>query len=352
MRKLVCLLTCTFLLLAGCSAPETTATATPNPTLLAIARMLTQTRAAPTATRTATPAPSQAVTPTSTIEIPVTGSETLPAPLGEPLLFAEGNARLAIVGMEARTELGEQQAAEGYVFLDIEMVIENIGSAVVSYNRLDFRLLTTEGEEVLPGTLAAGPLLRGGLLLPGERVRGHATFNTPQSDAVLLHFRPAGTGEDWWLEGKRNTSLAGRPTPFAIWPSAGTASSGQRVEQDGIALEIRGVTTAARMPQGRPPDGMRFVALDVAIFNTARTITPYNPLYFRVKDAQGFEYVSILGAPEESLQPGSLGEGQSVQGIVFFELPEELDAALVTYQPGVLFEEYPQLRVAIDIPSR
>ena len=136
------------------------------------------------------------------------------------------------------------------------------------------------------------------------------------------------------------------------WPPAGAATTGSRFEQDGIALEIRGVSIVERMPQGRPPAGLRFVALDVEIRNTARVKTPFNPLYFRIKDAHGFEYISILGAPEESLQPGSLAEGQSVQGIVFFELPENLDAALVTYQPGALFEEYPQLRVAVTIPTR
>jgi hypothetical protein len=78
---------------------------------------------------------------------------------------------------------------------------------------------------------------------------------------------------------------------------------------------------------------------------------PYNPLYFRIKNAEGYEYLPGIGAPDTSLQAGSLAQGKSVRNIVIFEIPEKSIRVLLLYQPSLLFEDYPAIRFMLELQS-
>jgi hypothetical protein len=91
--------------------------------------------------------------------------------------------------------------------------------------------------------------------------------------------------------------------------------------------------------------------LTVKIENTGRTRMPFNPLYFRVKDRDGYEYLPVIGSPETSLQAGSLARGRTVRNIIIFEVPENDLRLLVTYQPTVLFDQYQSFQLVVDLPE-
>ncbi|MBE0697922.1 MAG: DUF4352 domain-containing protein, partial [Anaerolineaceae bacterium] len=115
------------------------------------------------------------------------------------------------------------------------------------------------------------------------------------------------------------------------------------------ALTIEKVEVSSRLPARKAGKGQQFVTLTVKIENTAHDRVPYNPLYFRVKDVDGFEYLPVVGSPETSLQAGSLARGQMVHNIVIFEVPTTDYKLVVSYLPTVLTEEYAPIRSILDL---
>jgi hypothetical protein len=77
--------------------------------------------------------------------------------------------------------------------------------------------------------------------------------------------------------------------------------------------------------------------------------SPFNPDYFSVKDANGYEYPAVIIPRESMLQGGSLGQGQKVSGQVVFEVPESATRLVVEYQPQVLVDEYPVIRFLVEV---
>lgn len=75
--------------------------------------------------------------------------------------------------------------------------------------------------------------------------------------------------------------------------------------------------------------------------------TPYNPLYFSLKDNEGFEYNTAIAAPDPSLLSGSLPKGEKVRGFVAFEVRSTARGFIVTYEPLVLFGGYKPIRISL-----
>jgi hypothetical protein len=346
---------------AGCglvSPPQQSLTPTPNPTLLAISRMLTETRAAPTTTSTLTPSPTLAVTPSLTVEIPVTGDRKLPAAGGTRFVTKEGTA-VTILAVQRVKTLSRLKALEGSAYLDFEVLLENPASQVIPYNPLDFRLSTAAGSLLQPTVDALAPVLLSGDLQPGDWVRGHLAYaitedETPSMLRYLPAVGPTRSNAETWFDLKAVSDKAKGIAPEIAgkqaWPGKDLPQTGGRQEAKGIALTVEKVDVTNRLPIRKAENGMRFVTLAVKIENTGHTRAPYNSLYFRVKDADGFEYLPILGSPDTSLQAGSLGRGQMVRNIIIFEVPETDQVLLLTYLPTVIAEEYAPIRNVVALP--
>jgi hypothetical protein len=118
-----------------------------------------------------------------------------------------------------------------------------------------------------------------------------------------------------------------------------------------VALTFNKVTAATRLQRTRAAKGRIFVDLLVTIQNLSRPDTPYNPFYFKAKDALGYEYVPVVIAHDSLLYPGSLGTGQKVSGHVFFEVPEGTEWLVVSYRPQVLVENYEEILLGIEVPT-
>jgi hypothetical protein len=136
------------------------------------------------------------------------------------------------------------------------------------------------------------------------------------------------------------------PTDSPPSPSSSIGSIGETVESGGIALTVFNVSKAGSIDIWTPDSGNVFLVIEVAIENVNRNEeTPYNPLYFSVKDGDGFEYTTSFASPEPSLHSGSLLKGDKVRGFVAFEVKSTASGFIITYEPLVIFGGYQPIRI-------
>lgn len=94
--------------------------------------------------------------------------------------------------------------------------------------------------------------------------------------------------------------------------------------------------------------GRTYVVIDVQIESPGRDKSPYNPLYFKVRDGDGYEYTGSLIGADNGLKSGELAQGERVRGTVSFDVPSEAKGLVVSYQPLVLFGGYQVIRVQLE----
>ncbi len=321
------------------------ATSTPNPTLLAIAGMLTETRAAPTITptRRVTATPTRTITPT----LPVVGRP------GEKI--EAGGMQLILLSRQTETVIDRSKAGAGQVFLNMEVLLANTSPQAQAYYPMFFRLVGPGGVEYEPFNTAAWPALQGGTLPPGEFTRGFIAFRIPEEAPRLrLRYRNSIDPDAFpplWVDLSKSAASGTPVLPITGGLPRNLPGVGQRVEAAGVALTLNQVNAGTRLQRTRAVKGRIFVDLLVTIQNRSRPDMPYNPFYFKAKDAQGYEYVPVVIAHDSLLHPGSLGLGQKVSGHVFFEVPEGTDWLVVSYLPQVLIEDYEEILLGIEVPA-
>lgn len=135
-------------------------------------------------------------------------------------------------------------------------------------------------------------------------------------------------------------------TPVATAP---VAKVGDRVESGGIALTVNGATrtdSASQFQKAKP--GRIYVVADVTVESVTREKAPYNPLYFKVKDADGYEYTASLISGDQGLKTGELNPGEKARGTVAFDVPGEAKGLVLSYQPIVVLGGYQTIRIALE----
>lgn len=153
--------------------------------------------------------------------------------------------------------------------------------------------------------------------------------------------------------GSSGPPVATITSPGTDIPSAsGTSAAvpigavGDRVENGGIALTVNNVTFDDEIDNFlSAASGNIYLVLDVTIENTDDDEGTYNLLYFKVKDADGYEYSASISAPEPNLSAGDLVAGDKVRGNVAFEVKEDATGIILTYEPLVLFGDDASIRV-------
>lgn len=144
------------------------------------------------------------------------------------------------------------------------------------------------------------------------------------------------------------TPVAAKPEPTAV-STAPVAKIGDRVESGGIALTVNGVTRTDSLSQfQKAKPGRVYVVADVTIESITREKAPYNPLYFKVKDADGYEYTASVGSGDQALKSGELNPGEKARGTVAFDVPATATGLVLSYQPLVILGGYQTIRVALD----
>lgn len=146
------------------------------------------------------------------------------------------------------------------------------------------------------------------------------------------------------LDGQVPVALIAEPAAPAPAPA------GQRVAAGRYALTVMEVRDPAISDNMfiKPEAGNRFVAVLVRVENLSNEPAPYNPLYFKLRDAAGFEYnASLFAAAEPSLKAGELPAGDSALGWVTFEIGEAARPTSLKYKPLILFGTDPELIVPL-----
>lgn len=128
---------------------------------------------------------------------------------------------------------------------------------------------------------------------------------------------------------------------------AQVAAVGDTIKNDKVALTVAKVDTTATIGQfQKAKDGNTFVIADVIVEAVADK-QPYNPLYFKVKDADGREYNATISTADDSLKTGELTAGDKARGTVAFEVPSAASGLVLSYQPVVIGADAP-LRVKLN----
>lgn len=126
------------------------------------------------------------------------------------------------------------------------------------------------------------------------------------------------------------------------------AKVGDRTELNGTALTVMKVSRAAELSRfQKAKDGNEFVIAEVVIENVDKDKAPYNPLYFKVKDGDGFEYNADFTAGEQSLKSGELAKGEKARGNVAFEVKKDAKDLVLEYKP-LVFGGDDAIKVALE----
>lgn len=89
----------------------------------------------------------------------------------------------------------------------------------------------------------------------------------------------------------------------------------------------------------KPAAGSKWVAALVEIEGINPDGATYNPLFFKVRDAEGFEYnFSAFGKEPQLQSSNELKPGQKVKGWVTFEVPDSDGKLTLVYLPGFIGE--------------
>jgi len=138
-------------------------------------------------------------------------------------------------------------------------------------------------------------------------------------------------------------SSAAQPTsapaaaPTAAQAAPAVAKIGDRTELNGTALTVMKVSRAAELSRfQKAKDGNEFVIAEVVIENVDKDKAPYNPLYFKVKDSDGFEYNADFTAGDQSLKSGELAKGEKARGNIAFEVKKDAKGLVLEYRPLVI----------------
>lgn len=99
----------------------------------------------------------------------------------------------------------------------------------------------------------------------------------------------------------------------------------------------------------RPSEGYRYIVLDVTLENAGDKPILYNQFYFKVKDAQGFEYepALVFSAPRPSFSSGQLSPGGKTRGYLAFEVAQTARGLKLMHMPR-FFGEAPTITISLD----
>ena len=122
---------------------------------------------------------------------------------------------------------------------------------------------------------------------------------------------------------------------------------GDRIEAGDTALTVTKIERKKAISDfQKAGDGEIYVIAEVVI-EAVGDKAPYNPLYFKAKDADGFEYSSELLTGGQSLKSGDLAKGEKARGEVGFKVKEAAKGLVLNYEPLSLLSTTP-IRVSLD----
>jgi hypothetical protein len=169
---------------------------------------------------------------------------------------------------------------------------------------------------------------------------------------LVIQIRPAGHLSPTVVIGESAPAVVTISTPSAPPVSDRSGELGIRQESGGIAVTVMSMRTENNIGGFFTPDpGNVYLVVEVLIENTDRDEAPYNPLYFTLKDGDGFEYNASFTAPAPDLKSGKLMKGERVRGNVAFEVAPSVSELVLSFEPIVLFGDYKPIRIKLPDPE-
>lgn len=284
--------------------------------------------AKPTATSsTAADAPTKAPAPT---DAPTAAPTEAPAAtlykLDEPATV--DGATYTFSDVQKTDNLGQFSKADpGEIYYTVLLTLENTDRAKpVNYNPLFFSLSDNRGYGYSATIDTGDQALKSGELVKGDKVKGRLAFKVDdQAEGLILHVSEI-------VLGRGNALAVGLDDKAAV--AAIAPLDGPRAEGKNSAITLASVERSQGSGFMKPKAGKEYLLLDVALdnLNNVKGIS-VNPLYFKLKDKDSFEYTPSISIDIHSLSSQDIGPGQRARGVVMFEVPEGATDLTLSYKP-------------------
>lgn len=142
--------------------------------------------------------------------------------------------------------------------------------------------------------------------------------------------------EPWKLTATAEAMPTTAP-PLATRVPAGVLTPTLAAAAGGYGVTVNSWSDAPPTTVAPAHQGLHYVAFDVTVANRGTAAAPYNPLYFKVKDATDREYSAALmasgGREAAALTAGTLSPGEQVRGLLVFEVPTGGTLTQLEYRP-------------------
>jgi len=115
-----------------------------------------------------------------------------------------------------------------------------------------------------------------------------------------------------------------------------------------MALTVVKIMTPPAIGVYKPDKGKVFFDIEIILENASMSDNlPCNPLYFKLKDEEGYEYTTALVSLDPALKSGDLATGGTARGHIAFEVQNDARGFTLTYEPVVLFKDYGEINVSL-----
>ncbi|WP_322816434.1 DUF4352 domain-containing protein [Chloroflexus sp.] len=299
-----------------------------------------------------------AAAPTLVATSPAQGEQSAPASqvtdvaaVVQPQVFNIGDVididglNLIVLGWQVVEGNSFVQPEPGQRFIAVEMVVVNQGDSPKSVSGLwQLSLKDAEFRKYTPdfsATVAIGDRQLGGVLVPGERLRGWTGFSIPEdARGLTLTF-----DVNLFSGGTVSVALGDDPVrqePLATIPGERPITVfnvGESVQVGDLVITVNEVTSPPGEDFNQPDDGYRFVLVDVTIENRGARSRFLSSMQTWIKDAQGYRYTGDITATSLATGgriDGELPAGQMVRGQIGFEVPADASELRFVFDPDVI----------------
>ncbi|WP_322822245.1 DUF4352 domain-containing protein [Chloroflexus sp.] len=280
-----------------------------------------------------------------------TSQATAVADAAQPQVFNIGDVigidglNLIVLGWQVVEGNSFAQPDPGQRFIAVEMVIVNQGDSPKSVSGVwQLSLKDAEFRKYTPdfsATVAIGDRQLGGVLVPGERLRGWTGFSIPEDARGLTltfdsNLLSGGTvsvvlGDDPVSQEPPATNPGEQPIPVF--------NVGESVQVGDLVVTVNEVTSPPGDRFSQPDDGYRFVLVDVTIENRGDRSRFLSSIQTSIKDAQGYRYTGDITATSLATGgriDGELPAGQTVRGQIGFEVPADASELRFVFDPDLI----------------
>lgn len=121
------------------------------------------------------------------------------------------------------------------------------------------------------------------------------------------------------------------------WEVAGQASaSGPRFEDQDFVLEVRAAEPCEQDGVLGPTAGQRRLSVPVRIEARGERSIPVSAMEFSIEDADGHRFRPTLAGCREVFRPRDLAKGETLEGYVSFDVPEDRKTFEVVFDPFLI----------------